>query len=603
MTSFLLEKKINIPYELVNNIRNILFEIKTKYGMIPYESTKNFLFYNPKIYDIYTNEPKTMTKIKLYNIEHVILSSIITNRPAKIFENEIFINNEPYHDSHILFPTLKIINSLRSNYIYGDIKESGFHFNKAIYPDTIQNIKDNMFADENVIDINITSRTEIPENPEKPENYDTNSNIYIDDDCKYSKISDKTGIPFTKCNIGECIFEPKEETSGTIARIVFYYFLMYAINPTVRPFTNDNPWLVYNINQNKKKNICFGLNFDEWKKFFYDKFYYYYYCAKKYPATKQEHDRNIEIINFTGVPNVFIGYINKDGEYIINTFKIIDELFGFEEINDISELFQVIVNCKTEGIETNKIFGSSFDYSKNKYLLGNTKTNILTCSNHDFYKNIIDNQLELLDNIQVYFINSLYNETFDYILNLLNEITPIFNNQPKLKKILTYYEQLENNKFELEKLAEKVSKKIKSILDDVLIYQKLYNIYLEIFNEIYIFNNFLKTSIKTKKQSIKSPKISTANKKKSNDTIKILEQQSNILESIIKKYKSPDEFKSSFTELIVVECRKNSIVNIPTEHECSIYEETREQSPSPVFYKKYIKYKNKYLQLKYNLSI
>lgn len=86
---------------------------------------------------------------------------------------------------------------------------------------------------------------------------------------------------YKKCNIGECMFEPKKETSGTIARIIFYYFLMYMYNPMSRPHTEENPWLIYD----KKYGKCFPTNFEKWKVFFFNNFYYFYFSAKTYSAT------------------------------------------------------------------------------------------------------------------------------------------------------------------------------------------------------------------------------------------------------------------------------------------------------------------------------
>jgi endonuclease I len=598
MTSLLIAKKINIPNKIVEDIRDLLFKIKTNYGMIPYSFTKNFLLNNPNIYDIYTNELKTIDKIRLYNIEHVVLASIITNRTARDFESEIFINNEPFHDPHILFPTLKIVNSFRSNYIYGDIKERGFHFSKAIDESTINIIKDEKIISENDIDINITTPLEA---------YNKNKNIYIDDVCKYSEFLDKTGHAYYKCDIGECMFEPKDESSGAIARIVFYYFFMYAFNPTIRPYTNDDPWLALNIKKVRERNICFGLNYDEWKKFFFDNFYYYYYCAKNYPATQLEHNRNIEIINFTGVPNIFIGYYNKEGEYIINTFKIIDELFGFEIADSVSELNQVLVNCKTDDIETNKTYGSSFDYSKNKYLIENIKTNTLICGNRDFYTNIITSQQKLFDNIQIYFTDSIYENSYNYITELLITIDPIFQNynQNNFNKIIkNYSDDLQNNKNQLVELCEKISKKIKSILEDIQICKNLCKLYNNIINQIYKLICFLRVLTK-KEENIKKTSQSPKNKKKAISALKILTQDIGILERIIKKYKTPNNFNKTFLGILSIDTRTDTIINIPISHTCSPHElherpsiSTREFKKKD-FYSKYQKYKNKYLLLKY----
>ena len=81
--------------------------------------------------------------------------------------------------------------------------------------------------------------------------------IYIDN-TKY--MYDKR-LGFKTCLLGQCIFHPNKRFSGDIARIVFYYFLMYAYDFTKRPSTNEIPWYA-NVDP-KNKNQCQGFNFEK----------------------------------------------------------------------------------------------------------------------------------------------------------------------------------------------------------------------------------------------------------------------------------------------------------------------------------------------------
>jgi hypothetical protein len=45
----------------------------------------------------------------------------------------------------------------------------------------------------------------------------------------------------------------------------------------------------------------------------------------------REHNKNIAFIEKRGVPNIFIGYKNKDGHYVNSSFDMIQELFFGKE--------------------------------------------------------------------------------------------------------------------------------------------------------------------------------------------------------------------------------------------------------------------------------
>jgi hypothetical protein len=120
--------------------------------------------------------------------------------------------------------------------------------------------------------------------------------------------------------------------------------------------------------------------------------------------------------------------------------------------------------------------------------------------------------------------------------------------------------------------------------------------------QIFNLSCFIKTNIKSFAKSSKSKKKSDKNFL----SLKIFENHYKILENIIAKYKTSNNFESSFIN-IFSDTRKDTIVNIPNSHICSVHKYTTDRSVSPKLKKKdysqkYKKYKLKYLQLKYKLK-
>jgi len=561
MNTFIDVSESNMPKDIINNIRNRLFEIKTNHGMIPYSSVRNFLLNNPNIYDIYTNEPKILKKKYLYNIEHAVLSSIISIRPmGEDKEKKIYINNEPYHDPHILFPTLKVINFLRSNYIFGDIEEKGFKMEKIIDKTTIDNIKNKNYIEENKLQIQSITM---------PDDFNIYDSIIIDDNCKVKKKNKTTGKDYYNCELGECIFEPKNITSGTIARIVFYYFLMYAYDPTKRPYTSTEPWLVYDKNTNNGKNICYGLKADEWIKFFYDNFNYYYYSAKNNPITDLETNRNKEIINLTGVPNIFVGYYNDEGIYVTSSFDFIDEFMGFIPPSKLNN----VLKCKKEGIKTNKTYGSTVKFHTVKYLIKNDEIDRVTCDNPNFYKIIISSQVETLKSIKVYKTNDNYKNIFENIFVFVNKIKELckdfteknFNKFANLE--ITKLNKI-NSKMNL--ITESITKKLKSISEQKIIASELKTIFIDANNKLNDFHNFITKKIAENSEN-------TVALEKFNKILKDCQKIQTI------------EKKKIYTGL-------NKIINNIAETD--IKSKIEHTCIHTKYHEKYLKYKNKYLALK-----
>lgn len=308
-----------IPY-----FRNRLFELKTTTcGMRSYDSIKKYILNN--LYDMYTNINVHDIKhnIDNFNIEHVIPSTIISSRPTD--ESKITVNKEPFHDPHILFPTLKEINVIRSNYGFGNIatnrkeavaKDVTRFINRNIYLENFGSGIHYEYSPKHVI--KVPDITKLPSD-EKFDIYIQDKDAQIINDIAKKK-------SFLVCDLGKCIFQPSKEFSGDISRIIFYYYLMYAYNPNRRPISNTYPWLG---RINEQENACEGFDIESWIKFFYEHLTDYYEWAKNDPINDIEILRNKKILALTGVPNIFVGYYNDKGEYVNSNFDFIDELlFG-----------------------------------------------------------------------------------------------------------------------------------------------------------------------------------------------------------------------------------------------------------------------------------
>jgi endonuclease I len=534
--SFLIEKKVNMNSTIIDDIRNMLFLNKTKKGMKSYNQVKKWLLSNPNIYDIYTNE-KIVDTNTIYNIEHTIPAQIMIIKPINLntkLNNSIFLNTEPYSDPHILFPTLVAINSLRSNYIFGDIDDRHFFANKVIDDNIVKIIKDNKITNERGITLSPSLSPSL--SPLPSYDIDSKTKIYIADGCKEMRFP-----YFNSCKIGNCMFEPKEETSGTIARIIFYYFLMYGYNSTKRPYTNNEPWMIYNNNyyepENEKYKKCDILNFSKWKIFFYDNFYYYYYASKNNPPTELEHNRNKEIIAFSGVPNIFIGYIDKSGKYVYSTHNIIDEFFGFKEIGIDSEILLCLNNCQIVATTNTKIY---------KYLYCGKTVDKVECNNIIEIMNYNNQQQKELSQLSIYSTNDLYKHTYNYLNSVITNIEPyIILYFPK--QIEEYKETMENMNNKILNLQEQVSKKQISIIADAKIAEEMIILYRLIFQNIELIKKF------------------------SGSEILYEEHQKNInsLNTIITTFQTVEIFEKSLENVIDVSHRENTTIITNIVPECA----------------------------------
>lgn len=320
----------------INNLRNKLFEIKSHMNMISYFNLQKFV---KKIsYDMYNIDSNIHFKSE-YNIEHIVPASIFS--VGFVNKNHVVLDKEPYHDIHILFPTLKNINTLRSNYSYDNLnilnstacltEKNVIIKNEGFVDDFNEFAKEKKIFGKDIIDPDI--------------NY--NDAICVDNE--KSKIESKYDSgeyeEFKICKLGECIFSPPVEYRGDIARCIFYFYLMYAYDPSVRPYTNTLEWLQSGF----KNKECRSLK--GWDEFFKKELFLDW---SKREIKDRETEKNKKIIEFFGVPNIFIGYYDN-GIYVKSNINMIEELF-YGKIHDHDKYLNIkfISDDVKETFESNK---------------------------------------------------------------------------------------------------------------------------------------------------------------------------------------------------------------------------------------------------------
>jgi hypothetical protein len=383
-----------------------------------------------------------------------------------------------------MFPTYAEINDIRANLKYGiimpDRKE--FLFREKFAPIENENIivinNDNYWSREKINTFNIIKKI----NFNTLNELDPNLDIYVN----------------------QLMFQPPKKYCGFIARKVFYFYLMYAYDLSLRPYKNmmtENgtfyPWFI-NIDD---QNACKGFEKYKWDLFFLNQLNTYYKWARDNVITENETFENQKIIQEFAVPNIFVGYYSNDNGksiYVQSNFDIIDELlFGKKHSHDkyiniqfTPYLSKCEYNLDLEEEKTifyieNRVFNKlSNDKCFNTI---NTKNKI---SKTFSLPNEIINQIGVIpiirleDNINNKIINqtNLTNTNLMYInkskINIINFILPNIN-----KKIMTLQNEL--NKMMILQNELNIKKKVNNINLSKEKLRKLINTYdIEIKNEI-----------------------------------------------------------------------------------------------------------------------
>lgn len=261
--------------------------------------------------DLYTGiagkDLKNVTSINtsFVNIEHIIPAGMAC-RNINRGDNHLC---EARHDPHLLFPCVAFVNSLRRNSVFNEVPDN---------KDSVIYVKYNNISDKPRIiegfgskSVNISDTTGKIMKLMTVDEFNTIDKMKIIKWIQYKKEGKKFCI-FDRDDIGSydglCMIEPQNKYKGMIARIIFYYYLIY-VHKCIRGI----PYDCYNI----------GL---EWKN--YDKnMHKYIEWHKKFPANDEEHFRNKILTLQYGFPNIFVGYYDKKMNYIEQKNDIIDYIY------------------------------------------------------------------------------------------------------------------------------------------------------------------------------------------------------------------------------------------------------------------------------------
>lgn len=224
------------------------------------------------------------------------------------------------HDGQNIFRTNIFVNSLRKNSVFGTIEER------------IKNNGECIIINGKNIYIPLSSLCERDSDVDSSQKIDEFDNTIYSDIEKFNILKKDTSLntyittTYNENNLklccsieantsmnGQCVIEPSDMYKGFFARIIFYYYLMYAFG-----------WNDKRIDTNQDMS-----NMSEWE--FYERnmsLYYDWATNPKYNTMmKHEHTRNKKLIKFGGVPNIFVGYIsNSTHKYVKQTPEKLKEL-------------------------------------------------------------------------------------------------------------------------------------------------------------------------------------------------------------------------------------------------------------------------------------
>jgi endonuclease I len=305
---------------------------------------------------------------KNMNVEHIIPASISGKREylnsfenSQMLNNNFFVNYEPYGDLHFMFATDQCINGMRNSFVYGNVTDS---------METIININDSSTKKNEYITCIQKKDDQIhlyfPKDsqiPVKDGHFTTHCYSEIDP----SDISEMIKIYYNSQNADckDCLFEPPDSTKGSIARVLFYFYLMYAYDVSKRPVVLkgmvDDLWLGYvgktsiftskirgakdnkenvptststqgnlqSIKGNQMNDMIkeYGFNQTGWIHFFENHIDEYYEWHTKFPINDSERQRNRYIIEKTNVPNPLIGSFDQNNNYVDASPDLFDHLF------------------------------------------------------------------------------------------------------------------------------------------------------------------------------------------------------------------------------------------------------------------------------------
>ena len=341
-----MDKPYNCCDNCIKYLRELMFKNKIS---VPYNKIKQMLeketitsIKNEKINKIYMSNIYTKCSVtKNYNIEHIVPASAMYKRSGERtnFENSVYYNNEQYSDINNLFIIPDDLNTYRGNIPFGEV---------------LNNAETKMSYDPKCGEE--TGTVMFEKKPNKDE-------IIISDP------EDKKKKPTTVCkqNAEKCTFKPYDFTKKYIAKVLFYFHLMYGYDPNSRPGSTKDDlqhyvWLGKVSDDGKAFN---AFNSDNgWTEFFFNniKLFKEWNSMRNDPRnfiyiTKMNEYNKQNAIKF-GIPNIFIGYYENDNKYVFTDDKLVDELFFKPDDHDCKKIQnrQYIYTDKSLNIQ-NKLTG------------------------------------------------------------------------------------------------------------------------------------------------------------------------------------------------------------------------------------------------------
>jgi len=300
----------------IERLRASLFTRKDTVGTISYEMLKRY-FVSKYTFDLYSNSiPKPSEGASMeehmqyehqmykyassHTVEHIVPSSIFASNVTSLN-----IHNEPAHEIHNLFICNPVLNDIRKKCHHGNVELE--HASLCV-ANTVCLIKPSYGV----------SKKQFYKNPFFTEVHKIESFV----DFPFSE-EERNSIVCELYSKKECIFTPPYQNRGAIARCVFFMFLMYVYDPSKRPgLSSEHYWLyrnVPNIDKRTKKPIKDISKYESlpgWQEYFYEHLQEFYEWSKM-PITEQEHQRNKNLIEICGYPNIFVGYMKiVDDDYV-----------------------------------------------------------------------------------------------------------------------------------------------------------------------------------------------------------------------------------------------------------------------------------------------
>ena len=270
---------VSIP----KNSLRIIHKWPRRIRYLTYQQTKQQVYQIPYGYkrirciytDFYVSKEKwdTDPEIKeLLNVEHLVPQSMFSNYP------------QLSSDLHYIFPSLRISNSLRGNYVFGEVDK---HREVVITSKKLYHSPGALMPGDRIPD-------KIEVNTTKPQKSIKNATMIDNRSSRKKKRSFSSD-----CAIGKCLVDPLHR--GVVSRAVLYFVYRYhnynRLNPDLGKFLSP-------------QRVATLVNW-----------------SIQEPVTQREHQRNKDVHSLQANWNYLIGYADGRG-YHPCPAQLITFLFG-----------------------------------------------------------------------------------------------------------------------------------------------------------------------------------------------------------------------------------------------------------------------------------